>query len=95
MAKGKGSPSFEFKQEGEKLTGTYSGKFGKAALTGTVSGAANMKGAEKHSERRSATSVRRRYSCGRPRGKPSCSHSALPTVRFWARKSFWYFRIME
>jgi hypothetical protein len=24
-AKGKGSPSFEFKQDGEKLTGTYSG----------------------------------------------------------------------
>jgi len=37
-AKGKGSPSFEFKQEGEKLTGTYSGKFGTAALTGSVKG---------------------------------------------------------
>ncbi|MGD0301229.1 MAG: hypothetical protein ABSE86_29480 [Bryobacteraceae bacterium] len=37
-AKGKGSPSFEFKQDGEKLTGTYSGKFGKASLSGTVKG---------------------------------------------------------
>ena len=37
-SKGKGSPSFEFKQEGEKLTGTYSGKFGKAAVAGTVKG---------------------------------------------------------
>jgi hypothetical protein len=36
--KGKGSPSFEFKQDGEKLSGTYSGKFGKAALSGTVKG---------------------------------------------------------
>jgi hypothetical protein len=34
----KGSPSFEFKQDGEKLTGTYSGKFGKAPLSGTVKG---------------------------------------------------------
>jgi len=36
--KSKGSPSFEFKQDGEKLTGTYSGKFGKATLLGTVKG---------------------------------------------------------
>jgi hypothetical protein len=35
---GSGNPSFEFKQVGEKLTGTYSGMFGKAALTGTVKG---------------------------------------------------------
>jgi len=34
----KGSPSFEFKQDGENLTGTYSGKFGKATLSGTVKG---------------------------------------------------------
>lgn len=35
---GTGSPSFVFKQDGEKLTGTYSGLFGKAELTGTVKG---------------------------------------------------------
>jgi len=34
----KGSPSFEFKQDGENLTGAYSGKFGKATLSGTVKG---------------------------------------------------------
>jgi hypothetical protein len=33
-----GSPSFTFKQEGEKLAGTYSGLFGKAPLSGTVKG---------------------------------------------------------
>jgi hypothetical protein len=33
-----GSPSFTFKQDGEKLGGTYSGLFGKAPLTGTVKG---------------------------------------------------------
>jgi len=37
-AAGSGSPSFVFKQDGEKLTGTYSGLFGKAELTGTVKG---------------------------------------------------------
>ncbi len=37
-AQGSGSPSFEFKQEGEKLTGTYSGMFGKAPISGTVKG---------------------------------------------------------
>ena len=37
-ASSKGSPSFEFKQEGEKLTGTYSGKYGKAAVSGSVQG---------------------------------------------------------
>src|SRR5580693_1686278 len=37
-ANSKGSPSFEFKQEGEKLTGMYSGKFGKAPLSGSVKG---------------------------------------------------------
>lgn len=34
----KGSPSFEFKQDGENLAGTYAGKFGKATLSGTVKG---------------------------------------------------------
>jgi hypothetical protein len=37
-AAGSGSPSFVFKQDGEKLTGTYSGLLGKADLTGTVKG---------------------------------------------------------
>jgi hypothetical protein len=37
-SQGSGSPSFEFKQDGEKLTGTYSGMFGKAPLSGTVKG---------------------------------------------------------
>jgi hypothetical protein len=35
-----GSPSFTFKQDGEKLSGSYSGLFGEAALTGTVKGSA-------------------------------------------------------
>jgi hypothetical protein len=35
---GSGTPSFEFKQEGDKLRGTYSGMFGKAPLSGTVKG---------------------------------------------------------
>jgi hypothetical protein len=35
---GGGSPSFVFKQTGEKLTGKYKGTFGEADLTGTVSG---------------------------------------------------------
>lgn len=34
----KGSPSFEFKQSGETLTGTYAGKYGTATLSGTVKG---------------------------------------------------------
>jgi hypothetical protein len=37
-AMGSGSPSFVFTQNGEKLTGTYDGLFGKADLTGTVKG---------------------------------------------------------
>jgi hypothetical protein len=37
-AAGSGSPSFVFKQDGEKLTGTYTGLFGKADLTGSVKG---------------------------------------------------------
>jgi hypothetical protein len=35
---GSGSPSFVFKQAGDKLTGKYKGQFGEADLTGTVSG---------------------------------------------------------
>ena len=35
---GSGSPSFVFHQDGEKLTGTYSGALGEAKLTGTVKG---------------------------------------------------------
>src|SRR5690348_13368527 len=33
-----GTPVFVFKQEGEKLSGTYSGQLGKTDLTGTVKG---------------------------------------------------------
>jgi hypothetical protein len=36
---GAGAPTFTFKQEGEKLTGHYTGTFGEADLTGTVKGA--------------------------------------------------------
>jgi hypothetical protein len=35
---GGGSPTFVFKQAGEKLTGTYTGQFGTADVTGTVKG---------------------------------------------------------
>lgn len=35
---GSGSPTFEFQQTGDKLTGTYHGQFGDAKLTGTVTG---------------------------------------------------------
>lgn len=35
---GSGAPTFEFKQTGEKLTGTYHGAVGDAELTGTVKG---------------------------------------------------------
>src|SRR5262249_18452886 len=35
---GTGSPSFNFKQEGERLTGRYKGLLGEADLTGTVKG---------------------------------------------------------
>ena len=35
---GSGTPTFEFKQDGEKLTGTYTGKFGTAPIAGTVKG---------------------------------------------------------
>jgi hypothetical protein len=37
---GSGSPTFEFKQDGENLGGTYSGAAGEAKLTGTVKGTA-------------------------------------------------------
>src|SRR5215831_17693850 len=33
-----GSPTFNFKQEGEKLTGTYDGQLGSAKLSGAVKG---------------------------------------------------------
>jgi hypothetical protein len=33
---GSGTPTFTFKQDGEKLTGNYKGQFGEAPLTGTV-----------------------------------------------------------
>jgi hypothetical protein len=35
---GQGSPVFTFEQKGERLTGTYSGQFGEAKVTGTVKG---------------------------------------------------------
>jgi len=35
---GPGSPSVVFKQDGEKLTGTYKGRFGESPLEGTVKG---------------------------------------------------------
>lgn len=35
---GTGSSTMAFKQDGEKLTGQYSGQYGEAALTGTVKG---------------------------------------------------------
>lgn len=35
---GTGNPSFTFKQEGSKLTGTYTGMLGEAKLAGTVEG---------------------------------------------------------
>jgi hypothetical protein len=35
---GSGNPSAVFKQEGEKLTGTYKGRFGDVPLEGTVKG---------------------------------------------------------
>lgn len=35
---GSGTPTFTFKQAGDKLTGTYSGALGEAPVTGTVDG---------------------------------------------------------
>lgn len=36
---GSGTPTFNLKQDGEKLTGSYSGALGEAKVTGTVRGA--------------------------------------------------------
>ena len=36
---GHGDPTFAFKQEGEKLTGTYNGPLGEYKVAGTVTGA--------------------------------------------------------
>jgi hypothetical protein len=38
MDAGSGTATFVFKQDGEKLTGTYQGVLGKADVTGTVKG---------------------------------------------------------
>lgn len=38
LDQGSGSATFEFKQDGETLTGTYSGAVGEAKITGTVKG---------------------------------------------------------
>ena len=38
IAGNQGTPSFTFKQEGEKLTGKYKGQFGEADVTGKVKG---------------------------------------------------------
>jgi hypothetical protein len=38
-AAGSGTPAMTFKQDGEKLTGHYSGQLGESDLTGTVKGA--------------------------------------------------------
>ena len=35
---GSGNPTFDLKQDGEKLSGTYHGQFGDAPLNGTVKG---------------------------------------------------------
>jgi hypothetical protein len=50
-----GAPTFVLKQDGEKLTGTYSGALGDAPLTGTVKGNAvtfdfDAQGAKVHYE---------------------------------------------
>ncbi len=37
---GSGTPAITFKQDGEKLTGTYSGTLGNTTFTGTVKGTA-------------------------------------------------------
>jgi hypothetical protein len=43
---GHGDPTFVFKQEGEKLTGTYNGPLGEQKVTGTVKGAEAVFGFE-------------------------------------------------
>lgn len=35
---GAGSPSFNLKQDGEKITGTYTGQLGESPVTGTLKG---------------------------------------------------------
>lgn len=35
---GSGTPTFNLKQEGEKITGTYTGQLGEAPVTGTIKG---------------------------------------------------------
>ncbi len=37
---GKGTPTFTFKQDGEKLSGQYRGQFGEAPVNGTIKGSA-------------------------------------------------------
>ncbi len=37
-SQGSGNPTFEFNQNGEKLSGKYSGMFGTAPISGTVKG---------------------------------------------------------
>ena len=39
MDMGTATPSIEFKQDGEKLTGTYSGRYGDFPVTGKIAGA--------------------------------------------------------
>lgn len=39
-SQGSGTPTFTFKQDGEKLIGRYSGQFGEADLAGSVKGQA-------------------------------------------------------
>ena len=43
---GHGDPTFVFKQEGEKLTGTYNGPLGEYKVTGTVTGSKAVFGFE-------------------------------------------------
>src|SRR6266704_329420 len=40
MEIGTGTPALEFKQDGEKITGTYTGRYGTVALVGTLKGRA-------------------------------------------------------
>ncbi len=40
MSMGTGTPTLELKQDGEKITGTYTGRYGTFALEGTVKGRA-------------------------------------------------------
>lgn len=38
MSMGTGTPTLDLKQEGEKITGTYTGRYGTFALQGTIKG---------------------------------------------------------